>query len=214
MAAGIARIWNAAPSTAWRLYPPQAARGGDWTVNGASWSSDGRYLAMAGGDAMRSTEPASFSIWDVQANKLIMEKLGDELNYNGLEAHFSPDDKAILYLGSGTFPDFSPLASAYVFDAQSGEIIRSFTPGGENLVRSSAWSPDGSQVATGLFSGEILIWDYQTGKQIAKLSCSDGFMASYVEWSPDGSKIAAACDDSTARVWDTHTWQLALHRST
>ena len=49
---GYARIWNAAPSTAWRLYPPQAARGGDWTVQGASWSSDGRYLAVAGGDVI------------------------------------------------------------------------------------------------------------------------------------------------------------------
>jgi len=49
---GYARLWNAAPSTAWRLYPPQAARGGDWSVQGASWSSDSRYLAMAGGDGL------------------------------------------------------------------------------------------------------------------------------------------------------------------
>ena len=71
------------------------------------------------------------------------------------------------------FPDFSALATAYVFDAQSGEIIRTFTPGGENLIRSAAWSPDGSQVATGLFNGEILIWDYQTGKQITTSGHSD-----------------------------------------
>ena len=59
---GNARLWNAAPSTAWRLYPPQAARGGDWTVNGASWSSDGRYLAVAGGDAMvRLSQPPLLS---------------------------------------------------------------------------------------------------------------------------------------------------------
>ncbi len=128
------------------LYPPQAARGGDWTVQGASWSSDSRYLAMAGGDAIGSTEPPSFNIWDVQENKLIMEKLGDELNFMGLEAHFSPDDQAILYLGLKGFPDFSALATAYVFDAQSGEIISTFTPGGDNS------DPQRSLVA-GWFSG-------------------------------------------------------------
>ena len=46
-----------------------------------------------------------------------MENLGDALNFMGLEAHFSPDDQAILYLGLKGFPDFSGLATAYVFDA-------------------------------------------------------------------------------------------------
>jgi WD40 repeat protein len=161
---GDVRAWNAAPSTAWRLYPPQAERGEDWSASGASWSSDGRFLAVAGGDVFGSTEPPSFAIWDVQENRLIMENLGNALNLNGLEAHFSPDDQYILYLGLGTFPDFSSLATAYVFDAHSGEITRTFTPDGETLIRSSAWSTDGSQVATGLWNGEILIWDYQTGQ--------------------------------------------------
>ncbi len=205
---GYAREWKAAPSTAWRLYPPQAASGADWTVQGASWSSDSRYLAMAGGDVIGSTEPPSFNIWDVQENKINMEKLGDELNFMGLEAHFSPDDQAILYLGLKGFPDFSALVTAYVFDAQSGEIISTFTPGGDTLIRSAAWSPDGSQVATGLFSGEILIWNYKTGKQVGKLVHSNaGYMVGYVDWSPDGTKIATACDDSTARVWDAQTWE-------
>jgi WD40 repeat protein/class 3 adenylate cyclase len=205
---GNVRIWNAAPSTAWRLYPPQAARGGDWTVQGASWSNDGRYLAMAGGDGFIFTEPASFAIWDVQENRLMMEILGDTLNLMGLEAHFSPDDQAILYTGFKGIPDFSDWTTAYVFDAMSGEIICNFTPGGETLIRSTAWSPDGSQVATGLWNGDILIWDYQTGQQIAKLVHNyKGNMINYVEWSPDGSKFASASDDSNARVWDAHTWE-------
>ena len=157
---------------------------------------------------LRSTEPPSFAIWDVPANQLLMENLGDALHFMGLEAHFSPDDQAILYLGYPVFPDFSGLATAYVFDARSGQIIRTFTPGGEALIRSAAWSPDGSQVATGLFNGDILIWDYQTGEQVARLvHDKDGFATAYVEWSPDGSKIAAASDDSNAHVWDARTWE-------
>ena len=206
---GNVRVWNAAPSTAWRLYPPQAARGGAWSVAGADWSSDGHYLALAGGDVVNFDEPPSFATWDVQENRLTMENLGDTLNLMGLVADFSPNDEAILFLGYSGFPDFSALASANVFDSTSGQIIQTFAPGGEDLIRSVAWSADGSQVATGLFSGEILIWDYLTGEQISRLlHNNDGFMINYVEWSPDGSKIASASDDSTARVWDALTWEL------
>ncbi len=205
---GNVRVWNGASSTAWRLYPPQAERGGDWSVSGAGWSSDGRYLAMAGGDQVAASEPPSFNIWDVEANQLIMENLGDALNYNGLEAHFSPDDSTILYLGLGQFPDFSGLATAYVFDAQTGQIVQTFTPGGDTLIRSAAWSPDGSQVAAGLLNNQVVVWDYVSGEQVATLLHGDGdLMVNYVEWSPDGSKFATASDDSTAKVWDTNTWE-------
>ena len=206
---GSVRIWNMAYSTAWRLYPPQAEKEVDWSIQGASWSNDGRYLAMAGGDPFGSTDPPSFSIWDVNENKLTMENLGDKLNFMGLEAQYSPDNKLILYLGFPVFPDFSGLATAYVFDTQSGEIIQTFTPGDDNLIRSAAWSPDGSQVATGLFNNQIIIWDYKTGKQIAKLvhSNNESMFINYVEWSPDGSKIAGASDESSAGVWDAHTWK-------
>ena len=208
---GFARVWNAAQSTAWRLYPPQAERGGDWSVQGASWSSDGRYLAMAGGDAVAATEPPSFNIWDVEANQLLMENLGDALNYNGMEAHFSPDDSAILYLGLEQFPDFSGLAAAYVFDAQTGQIIQTFTPGGDSRVKSAAWSPDGAQVGTALLNGEMVIWDYETGEKIETVVVDpNGEWVDTVQWSPDGSKIAADIGDSptTAGVWDTNTWDL------
>jgi WD40 repeat protein/class 3 adenylate cyclase len=206
-AGGFARIWNAAASTAWRLYPPQAERGGDWTVNGTSWTSDGRYLALAGGDGYGGTDPPSFNVWDVEANRLIMENLGDALNLYGEWALFSPDDSAILYLGHELFPDLSGLATAYVFDAKTGQIVQTFTPGGDTLIRSVAWSPDGSQVATGLFSGVVWIWDVGTGNKVTKLVHDTPQVSAAVQWSPDGSKFAAGFDDGIVRVWDSHTWE-------
>ena len=207
---GSVRIWNMAYSTAWRLYPPQAETEGDWTVQGANWSNDGRYLVMAGGDPFGATDPPSFEIWDVNQNKLIMQNLGDKLNFMGLEAHYSPDNKSILYIGFPEFPDFSGLTTAYVFDTQTGEIIKSFTPDSGVLIRSTAWSPDGSQIATGMFNNQIIIWDYQTGKEITTLIKSDNenMFINYLEWSPDGSKIAGASDESSAGVWDAKTWEL------
>jgi WD40 repeat protein/class 3 adenylate cyclase len=208
---GRARVWNTARSTAWRLYPPQAERGGMWSVQGASWSSDGRYLALAGGDVVEGAYPPSFNIWDLEANQLLMENLGDALNYNGLAVEFSPDDSALLYLGFEQFPDFSGLATAYVFDAQTAQIIHTFTPGGETLVFSAAWSTDGAQVATGLGNGEWLLWDSETGEKIKafEVGTEEDAWTQDVEWSPDGSRLAAGysgLEDSAVGVWDTNTW--------
>lgn len=207
---GFVRVWNMAYSTAWRVYPPQAEQEVDWSVQGTSWSNDGRYLTMAGGDTFSATDPPSFEIWDVNQNQLLMQNLADKLNFMGLESHFSPDNKAILYLGFPGFPDFSGLATVYVFDAQTGEIIKAFTPDNDVLIRAAAWSPDGTQIATGMFNNQIIIWDYKTGKQIARLIHSDNesMAINYVEWSPDGSKIAGASDESSASVWDAHSWEL------
>jgi WD40 repeat protein len=205
------RVWNAAPSTAWRLYPPQAARGGEWTVQGVDWSSDSRYLIAAGGDVFGFTEPGSLAIWDVQENKLVMEEMQAALNLMAVWAYFSPDDRAFIYMGNKGFPDFSDDKTAYVFDAKSGQIIRSFTPGGDIYVRSADWSPDGSMVATGLWNGTIVIWDYESGAKITTIQASDtpDEWIDTVAWSPDGSKIAADYGDLSAaiRVWDAHTWQ-------
>jgi WD40 repeat protein len=131
--------------------------GGDWTVNGVSWSSDGRFLALAGGDVFGDvTEPPSFEIWDVQSNnRLMMQNLGDALSIlleRVLISHRITRPYCTRVLGRSRI--FSAFATAYVFDAGSSEIIRTFTQGGEALIRSMAWSPDGSQLATGLFSGK------------------------------------------------------------
>ena len=207
---GSVRIWNMAYSTAWRLYPPQAEQEVDWSVQGTSWSNDGRYLTMAGGDPIEAKNPPSFEIWDVNNNKRIMKNLGDKLHFMGLQADFSPDNKAILYLGFPGFPDFSGLASAYVFDAQTGEIIKTFTPDNGVLIRSVAWSPDGTQIATGMFNNQIIIWDYTTGKEITTLihSNNESMFINFVDWSPDGSKLAGASDENSASVWDTSTWKM------
>ena len=208
---GSVRIWNAAPSTAWRLYPPQEKRGGTWTIYGGNWSPDGRYLAVTGGDMIDKSEAPSFAIWDVQANKLFMEDLAVPFGYYGLDVQYSPDGRLLEYAGAKDFPDFSGRANAYIYDTTSWEIIKTFNPGGEDWVRSFAWSPDGSQVAGGLFNANAVIWDYKTGEEVARLTHDnhDNFWQSgWVAWSPDGSKFAVSTDDSNAHIYDTHTWEL------
>jgi hypothetical protein len=95
-----------------------------------------------------------------------------------------------------------PYMGLAAFEAQDAEYFF----GREELVRTASWSPDGSQVATGLFSNQTIIWDYASGEQIARLIHGESdMMIDSVAWAPDGSRIASGSDDSTAKVWDTST---------
>jgi WD40 repeat protein/DNA-binding XRE family transcriptional regulator len=208
---GNARIWNAALSTAWRVYPPQEARGDSaWSAQGVNWSSDSRSLIAAGGDPTAGTEPGSIAIWDTQTNQLRNESMGEALNFVGLDARFSPDNQSFLHLGFTQFPDFSGLATMHIFDVKTGKIIRSFAPGGETLIRSAAWSPDGTQIGMGTFNNQIYILDYKTGSVVNKMTIStnDKMFVNFLAWSPDGKMLAGASDESMVKVWDAHTWKL------
>ncbi|RMH21058.1 MAG: hypothetical protein D6698_03215, partial [Gammaproteobacteria bacterium] len=71
-------------------------------------------------------------------------------------------------------------------------------------VRSVAWSPDGSKVATASDDYTAKIWDAATGTELATLSGHTDAVFS-VAWSPDGSKVATASRDNTAKIWDAAT---------
>ena len=72
-----------------------------------------------------------------------------------------------------------------------------------------AWSPDGSQLATGCTSDNascILVWDVATGA--VKVALEGQPVA--IVWSHDGLKICAGYISTAARVWEVATGDL-LH---
>lgn len=213
---GYARTWNAALSTAWRIFPLQEKQGGLWTMQSATWLNDGKSMVITGGDPLFGVKPPILAIWDLQTNQLTRENMVNQFNLVGKDAIFSPDQKYILYNGTGVWPNFSPMSIIYILNAQTGETVRTFSAGDGKLLRSSAWSPDGSKIGTGLASnGEVSIWDYQTGNLITKLSLAlnkvDSVGLNDTGWSPDGSKFSAAGGDAMGnaicQVWETSDWQ-------
>jgi WD40 repeat protein len=198
---GVARVWNAAPSTAAEALPYL-------TVSDLSWSSDGRYLAIPAGDTGYGTsEPGRLAIWDVAADQAVTDKLDSDFNLLWFEVDYSPDDRLVLAKGLSSWPEGLPdLETIHALDAQTGQEVRSFTVTDGSWIRSCGWSPDRKQVAGGTAAGVLYLWDYQTDELLHTLVGHKAEeMINGLEWSPDGTKIATASDDGTPRAWDATT---------
>ena len=75
-------------------------------------------------------------------------------------------------------------------------------------VRTLAWSPDGSRLATGsgwanAKTGAARIIDAATGKELLRLP--SGHIVWTVAWSPDGKRLATGSDDRMSRIFDAAT---------
>jgi WD40 repeat protein len=71
-------------------------------------------------------------------------------------------------------------------------------------IRSIAWSPDGTRLATGSADKSIRIWDGTTLNPLFLMEGHQGWVES-VAWSPDGITLASASRDGSIRFWDAET---------
>jgi len=114
-----------------------------------------------------------------------------------------------------------------LFDAQTGESVRTLTGDGHRLY-AVAFSPDGKFLAGTSWSGggdkprtgSIQVWDLKTGEATATLASGLGWTWS-LAFSPDGKQLLAS-GDMGLEVWDLSTrkavrsfaggavWQLGL----
>ncbi len=85
--------------------------------------------------------------------------------------------------------------------------LQSTLTGHTGPVWGVAWSPDGSQFATGSEDGTVRVWDAATGAELATLAGPGGEIYG-VAWSPDGSLIAAGAADTIVWVWDAATGEV------
>ena len=113
-----------------------------------------------------------------------------------------------------TNPEFAqghaPAAISVFQEIRAADEQLAVLSGHGTIVRSAAYSPDGTHIVTASYDKTARIWDARTGAQLAVLSGHDGEVES-AAYSPDGTRIVTASNDKTARIWDARTGaQLAV----
>jgi WD40 repeat protein/TPR repeat protein len=97
----------------------------------------------------------------------------------------------------------TPAAIGVFQETRAADAQLAVLSGHGELVRSAAYSPDGTRIVTGSYDKTARIWDARTGVQLAVLS-GHGDVVRSAAYSPDGKRIVTASADKTARIWDAH----------
>ncbi len=171
----------------------------------ASFSPDSHYVVTASQDR-------TARVWDAQTGEPATPPLKDEAGM--VMAVFSPDGKRVLTAACGR--DFArgsgvskgkwatALGDARIWDARTGQLLVSGPQKGLGLVGSARFSPDGRRVVSCDHRRCALIWDAETGKQLAPSLQHNGFVQT-AEFSPSGDRVITGSSDGTAMVWNTKT---------
>ena len=171
------------------------------SVSSVRFSPDGRRVAAGGGTTIK--------IWDTATRAETATIEGHSLFISDL--NFSPDG-SYLASASGTGASRGELI---LWDAFSGNEIKRFgEPNGagsdgsrnslDTAVNSVGFSPDGRQIVSGsgfMASGEVQLWDIETGRMSADLRGHLSGVDS-VQFSPDGARIASGSVEGTVKLWD------------
>jgi WD40 repeat protein/predicted Zn-dependent protease len=191
------KVWDA--RTGQQLFTLQ---GHAKEVSSVAFSPDGTRLASGSWDT-------TVKVWDANSSQQPLTLTGHASEVRGVA--FSPDGKR---LASGSGPLFR--GEVKVWDAQTGQQLLDLK-GHTGDVTSMAFSPDGTRIASGsgvvdlqkqrYVSGELKVWDAQTGRELLDLQGHTGNLTS-VAFSPDGQHLASGSEDQTVKVWDAQTGRL------
>jgi WD40 repeat protein len=161
-----------------------------------AFSPDGTLLAVPELAANLQTSETALNLWDVETGRLRMTAGTSVLDFS-----FSPDG-AFLARGSNTDGnDYSFVVWDLPASLATG-IVQPVTTlvGHTALPSGSAFSPDGSLIATSSQDGTVKLWNPNTGELLFTLAGHSGSVG-YPEFSPDGRRLLTVAGDG-ARLWD------------
>jgi WD40 repeat protein/class 3 adenylate cyclase len=189
---GTARIWDATTGEPLLEFSKH-----DGAVHSASWSGSGKRMVTTGADG-------TARVWHADSGEELF--VFSEHDSDVWHADWSPDGEYLVTTG-GDVDASQGGASALVWDATTGETLRTLYPG---LDRGrSLWSPDGQRIVTAAGLGgsykPVWVWDAATtGRRLVGFENHEDWATS-ADWSPDGGRVVSAGYDATARVWDAVT---------
>ncbi len=205
-----------APSTKWSLPasalpvvldPPQVIQ----------FTTDGGHLVVAY-KAYLSTDANPFAVWDLGTQKIVRL-----VNYdnNDLPMAVLPGSYTssmwVASVATGTTDAGADFSTVTLMDVSQASLSKAqVTLDGD--VYSMAFSPDGTTLAIGFYSGEVSLWDITTKSNIVRLgspliAASTSYSSAYaLAYTPDGKYLAAGLFDFTVRLVNLQP-KMALQRS-
>jgi len=190
---GTVRLWAARAHEASSLL-----HGHGSVVQALDFNPDGSRLASVAAEG-------AIILWDVPSGARIATLLPPGRSLGGIA--FNPDGLSLASI----LDDESML----LWDAFTGEQLwkddQNVTRSGRsiNYGASIAFSPDGSRIACGAWSGDVPIRDAETGR-VLRRSEGHGDPILCVAFNHDGTRLAAGDSRDSAHLWDTETGRL-LH---
>ena len=155
-------------------------------VTALDFSSDGVFLATAGGEPSRSGE---LKVFDVESGELRLNI--DEPHSDTIFAvDFSRDGQYIASCGADRF--------IKVFQAADGAFVRSFE-GHTHHVLGVSWSADGRQLASAGADKVVKVWDFRTGDQQRTIS-GFGKEVTSIHFAGDSVNVVASSGDKNVHI--------------
>jgi len=157
----------------------------------------------------------NINIWDYKHRKKISEFWKDG---KPLTDDSGPVDKAVMclayskcdqYLAAG---DKSGAIKIYEMNTSAICTIISHLDGINSPTVSVAFSPDGIHMAAGSQDGDIRIWKFREGQEVAHLG--HGERLNTVSYSPNGAVLASGSSCGTILIWGCRKLRAAKARIT
>ncbi|MEW6403750.1 MAG: hypothetical protein AB1649_18300 [Chloroflexota bacterium] len=156
-------------------------------------SMDGRLLALG-------TEDGVVTLWDISDGGIVHTLTGHPGRVYGMDF----DREAGLLASSGCAQeDFNNCRSGEIilWDVRTGSEQARLL-GHSNLVRTVAFSPDGTRLASGGRDDMILLWDVRSQSQIGAPLVGHASYVNALAFTSDGSLLASASSDLHIILWD------------
>lgn len=157
------------------------------------WSPSGQLLAAG-------LQDGTVAVIDSSTHELL-----DRLIYspNGMgyiaDIAWSPDGTSLASAFCDSQSSPSATCHLVLWDPTNGQYRQVFQSGDYD-VTSVDWSPSGCYIASAYLSGDITLYNSQTGTLARTLKTSLG--QTLVVWAPNGQRLAAGREDGSVLVWN------------
>jgi len=165
------------------------------------FSPDGKTLAA-------QWPPKTVKLFDVITKKVVLS-VDDLIVDGGPRGIFTNDSRGYAYRESN--------GTVHLWELPKGQLVRKWEAHKEGGISAMGYTRDGKELwtASGLNSGDVKIWDPQTGAELKSVPKYEANGAiDDIRMSPDGKVVAWLCAGKHVRLWrrDQQALQATIHR--